>query len=90
MQSNKELSAIVRRAMQEKSLDEPGMAKLLGVSDVMVQKILCGDVVPSRYLEKQMIETLGIPAGTVRLVSARCQAKARAKQAADARTRKAA
>jgi hypothetical protein len=36
------------------------IAELLGIGDVMVDKLLCGEIVPSRSLEKQLFEKLGI------------------------------
>ncbi|HWC18710.1 MAG TPA: hypothetical protein VG498_16990, partial [Terriglobales bacterium] len=60
MKSSTELAAIIRAAMRDKNLDRQGLAALLGIGDVMVDKLLCGDIVPSRSLEKQMIEKLGI------------------------------
>jgi transcriptional regulator with XRE-family HTH domain len=58
--SNLELAATIRRAMQQKNLDREQLAQALGISDVMVDKLLCGDVVPSRHLEKRMLEVLNI------------------------------
>jgi transcriptional regulator with XRE-family HTH domain len=46
--------------MQQKNLDREQLAQALGISDVMVDKLLCGDVVPSRHLEKRMLEVLNI------------------------------
>ena len=60
MSSKSEISALIHRAMQEKQADEAGMAKLLGVSPIMMGKIMSGEIVPSRHLEKQMIELLGV------------------------------
>ena len=60
MRSKTEHSATIARAMQEKGLDKQGLAALLGISSVMLNKVLCGDVVPSRHLEKQMREALRI------------------------------
>jgi hypothetical protein len=33
---------------------------LLGIGDVMVDQLLCGDIVPSRSFEKKLIEKLEI------------------------------
>jgi hypothetical protein len=38
--------------MWTKTLGRHGLAKLLGINSVVVEKLLCGDVVPSRHLEK--------------------------------------
>lgn len=70
MKSTKELSAIIRRAMRNKTIDEKGLANLLGISATMVEKLICGDVVPSRSLEKRMVGILGIDPKTARKVSA--------------------
>lgn len=69
MESSTELSAMIRAAMREKELDRQGIAELLGMGDVMVDKLLCGDIVPSRNLEKQMVERLGIASSRVRAVT---------------------
>ena len=71
MKSSTELSAMIRAAMREKELDRQGIAELLGMGDVMVDKLLCGDIVPSRNLEKQMVERLGIASSRVRAVTNR-------------------
>lgn len=69
MKSSTELSAMIQAAMREKDLDRQGIAELLGMGDVMVDKLLCGDIVPSRNLEKQMVERLGIASSRVRAVT---------------------
>lgn len=66
-----ELSSIIRAAMRDKNLDRQGIAALLGIGDVMVDKLLCGEIVPSRSLEKQMVEKLGIAPSRVRAVADR-------------------
>lgn len=71
MESSTELSVMIRTAMRDKDLDRQGIAELLGIGDVMVDKLLCGDIVPSRNLEKQMVEKLGLPPSTVRTVTDR-------------------
>jgi transcriptional regulator with XRE-family HTH domain len=60
MRDQVELSAAIKGAMQKKKLTPDELGKRLGVSPLMVEKIICGDVVPSRHLEKQMIEILEI------------------------------
>ena len=52
---------MIHRAMRHKRLERNGLAKLLGMNEIMVNKLLSGEVVPSRHLEKKMIELLGIP-----------------------------
>jgi len=54
-----EFSAAIQRAMKEKRLTPERLREMLGVSEVMLHKIICGDVIPSRHLEKQMTEILG-------------------------------
>lgn len=44
----------------------------------MLNKIMCGDVVPSRHLEKQMIELLGVEPDQVKNLSARRQKRSTA------------
>ena len=61
---------MIRGAMQSKGLNKAGLAQLLGISSTMIEKLLCGDIVPSRHLEKKMVETLGISPTTARRVSA--------------------
>jgi ribosome-binding protein aMBF1 (putative translation factor) len=72
MQDQVELSAAVRRAMRDKKLSPTELGKKLGVSTIMIDKIVCGDVVPSSHLEKQLIEVLQIkPDRVKKLVSRR-------------------
>lgn len=71
MDSTTELSVIIRAAMLEKNLDRQGIAALLGIGDVMVDKLLSGEIVPSRSLEKQMVEKLGIAPSRARAVADR-------------------
>ena len=71
MWSKTELATTLRKKMEEKNLDRNALCKLLGVSEVMADKILCGDVVPSRHLEKQLVEKLGIPKKRVESIAAR-------------------
>jgi ribosome-binding protein aMBF1 (putative translation factor) len=80
VQPEKELSATIQEAMREKSLDREGMAKLLGVSSIMVDKIICGDVVPSEHLQKQMKEVLGIAEPTINDMAKRREQKAQAER----------
>ncbi len=70
MQSRRELAATLRRAMKQKNFTSNQLQETLGVSGVMVEKILAGEVVPSIHLEKQMIELLEIPERRVHRISA--------------------
>jgi len=49
---------LIPREQHELSAEELG--KRPGLTATMVNKIICGDVIPSSHLEKQMIEALGI------------------------------
>jgi ribosome-binding protein aMBF1 (putative translation factor) len=90
MRSKTELSATISGAMQEKGIDKNDLAKLLGISSVMVEKLLCGDVVPSRHLEKVLVDTLGIPEQRVKKMSVRRERQDKAGLAREARTKKSA
>ena len=56
--------------MQEKKIDKKGLAQLLAISSTMAEKLLCGDIVPSRHLEKKMVDALGIPPIRARRIAA--------------------
>ena len=70
MQSKTELSATIREAMNKKNLQTEDLARSLGISLEMVDKLLGGEVVPSTHLEKQMIEVLAIPAPQAKQIAA--------------------
>jgi len=76
--------------MRRKKLKKTDLAKMLGISNVILEKLLCGEVVPSSHLEKQMKEVLGISVARVTRVSARRQQKAKGRQVREASQRKAA
>lgn len=90
MQSTKELATAIRGAMQEKNIDNKGLAQLLGISSTMVEKLLCGDVVPSRHLEKKMVDALGIPPTQARRLAARREKSSTRGMARQEKTRPAA
>lgn len=69
MQSRKELSCAIRKAMERKKLEREDLRQALGVSGTMMEKILSGEVVPSHHLERQMVELLGISEKRVRRVT---------------------
>lgn len=69
MQSSKELSCTIRKAMERKHFTPDTLRQSLDVSGTMMDKILSGDVVPSRHLERQMVELLGISEKRVRRVT---------------------
>jgi len=89
MHSNVELSAIVRKAMERKNLDREKLARALGMSETMVEKLLSGDVVPSHHLEKQMVEVLEIDLSTVMNMSSRREEKSKAEAALEEKRRRA-
>ena len=60
MRSEKELAAAIRSAMRRHKLTKDQLASKLEISSIMADKLLCGEIEPSRHLEKQMIELLGI------------------------------
>ena len=60
MQNEKELSVTIRAAMRKKNLKKDQLAQILGISSTMVEKLVCGEIVPSRHLEKKMIEILEV------------------------------
>lgn len=69
MHSRKELAACVRKAMERKNFQRDDLMRALGVNSIMAEKIVNGDIVPSRFLEKQLIEKLGIAENRVRRVT---------------------
>jgi len=60
VRNEKELAVTIRTAMRKKNLKEDELARILGISSTMVEKLVCGEIVPSRHLEKKMIEVLGV------------------------------
>jgi len=63
---------------------------MLDMDGIMVNKLLCGDLVPSRHLEKQMIEVLGIQEHRVSKMAHRRENRSPKKSQAAAPRRKAA
>ncbi len=88
MRSNKELAGTIRAAMKRKGLTEKTLGNAPGVSATMVDKILCGDVVPSRHLEKQLVEVLGIPRARIARLAIRQERKVKKEQVPDSPKRK--
>jgi ribosome-binding protein aMBF1 (putative translation factor) len=60
LQNEKELDVTIRTAMRKKNLKKDQLARMLGISSTMVEKLVCGEIVPSRHFEKKMIEILGV------------------------------
>jgi len=90
MRDQVELAAAIQRIMKEKKMTPEELGKKLGVSAVMLNKIICGDVFPSRHLEKQMIEVLGIEAHPVKRLARRRKRRANATTERESKKRKAA
>ena len=88
MRDQVELSAAIQSAMKKKKLSPEALGKTLGVSTVMVSKIMCGDVIPSGHLEKQMVEVLEISPDRVKNLAGRRRNRENAKR--ESRKRKAA
>lgn len=76
MQDQVELAATIQSAMRELKLSPEALAKKLGVNGIMVNKLICGEVVPSTHLEQQMIEVLRIDPKRVSNLSGRRQKSA--------------
>ena len=66
VESSTDLAAAISAVMRDRKLDRQGMAEVLGIGDVMVDKLLCGEIVASRSLEKQLIEKMGMKPSTAR------------------------
>ena len=60
MHSETELAVTIRAAMRKKNLSNAQLAGMLNRSPAVIESLLCGKVVPSKHLEKQLIEMLGI------------------------------
>jgi len=72
MRSKEELSAAIQRAMKDKNISAEELRRKLDLNDVMLRKIISGEVVPSQHLEKELIEVLNIDPNLVeRLVRLR-------------------
>jgi transcriptional regulator with XRE-family HTH domain len=85
-----ELSAAIQRAMKNKKLTPKELGEELGVNAIMVEKIICGDVVPSSHLEKQMIEVLEITPDRIKGIAQRRQKRVNPATKRDSRRRTAA
>jgi ribosome-binding protein aMBF1 (putative translation factor) len=76
--------------MRRKKLKKTDLAKMLGISNVILESFCVEKWSPSSHLEKQMKEVLGISVARVTRVSARRQQKAKGRQVREASQRKAA
>jgi ribosome-binding protein aMBF1 (putative translation factor) len=83
-----ELAATIRAAMHDERLKEEDLSKALGISSVMLQKLLCGEVIPSSFLQKQMREILGISRVRIGRISSKRQQKSKKRQLREASQRK--
>ena len=90
MRDQIELSAAIKQAMREKKLSREELGKKLSVNAIMLDKILCGDVAPSRHLEKQMTEILEIEPERVKSLATRRQKRSTAAMKRESKKRKAA
>lgn len=90
MRDEIELSAAIQTAMKNNKLSPEALGKTLEVSAIMVNKIICGEVVPSGHLEKQMIEILKINPDRVKNLGGRRRQGASAAMSRESRTKKAA
>jgi len=79
VRTEKELAAAIRAAMKRKQLDKNQLAQTLKVTPIMLDKIICGDIVPSAHLEKQMIEVLVVKEVRVKKLADRRQRRAKPK-----------
>lgn len=75
MHSETELAVAVRAAMRKKNLSEDQLAVKLNRSPGVIEKLLCGKVVPSKHLEQQLIETLGISGQRMKKMAERRERK---------------
>jgi ribosome-binding protein aMBF1 (putative translation factor) len=66
MRRNTELAETVQTAMDARHLSRNQLAEVLGMNRFMIEKLLCGDIIPSTHLQKQLEEILGIPSGSIR------------------------
>jgi ribosome-binding protein aMBF1 (putative translation factor) len=64
MKKNTALAERVQNAMDSKQLSRDQLAEGLGMHHVMVEKLLCGEIIPSTHLENKLEAFLGIPQGT--------------------------
>jgi transcriptional regulator with XRE-family HTH domain len=82
MQHETELAAAVHAAMKKQNLNKSELADRLKLSPVMLEKLLCGKILPSRHLEKQLVEELGISRQRVTKLAERREKKSAAGSAA--------
>jgi len=66
MRSKEEFSAAIQHAMKDKNIGAEELRRKLDVSEVMLKKIISGEVVPSAHLEKELIEVLSIEPNLVK------------------------
>jgi len=71
MRSETELCVAVRSAMKRRKLKEDQLVQMLNTTPVMIEKLLRGDIMPSRQLETQLIQVLGISEPRVKKMAER-------------------
>jgi transcriptional regulator with XRE-family HTH domain len=60
LETKTELAATIQSVMKAKQLTREHLAEMLGMNRFMVEKLLCGEVIPSTHLERKLIKLLGI------------------------------
>ena len=90
MRSQTELAATFYQAMREKNINRQQLTNLLQVHPTMTEKLLCGEVIPSRHLQQRMVEVLGLPREQVTQLASRCERQIKAGMARETEGRKAA
>ena len=88
MQHETELAAVVRSAMKKRRVNKSQLAERFKLSPIMLEKLLCGKVIPSKHLEKQLVEELGISGQRVKKLAERREKKSAAETAAPKSTEK--
>ena len=88
MQHETEMAAAVRAAVKRKHLTRAQLAERLKLSPIMLEKLLCGKIFPSKHLEKQLVEELGISGQRVKKLAERREKKSTATGAATKRAEK--
>ena len=90
MRSQTEFAALIQQAMRDIGVDEQDLANRLGRSETTVRKIMCGDIVPSRHLEKQVVAVLKIPEQKILQLAKRRERQVKGAMSREAKNRKAA
>ena len=75
MHHETELAVVVRSAMREKNLSSEQVARMLNRSPSVIDKLLCGKIVPSKHLEKQLIDVLEVSSERIKKIAERRERK---------------